>query len=65
MEFEGDYEEYGDEDGDEGTDASEFSKQSFTTHHLLNLDRGISDDGEEDSDEDSDSDSDEIPRLQE
>jgi hypothetical protein len=63
MEFEADYEEYGDEDGGEGTVASEFSKQSITTHHLLNLDRGILDDGEEDPDEDSDED--EIPQLQE
>jgi hypothetical protein len=65
MEFEGDYEEYGDEDedGDEGTVASKFTKQSITTHHLLDLDKGISDDGDEDLDEDSDED--EIPRLQE
>jgi hypothetical protein len=29
MEFEGDYEDYGDKDGDEGTVASQFSKQSI------------------------------------
>jgi hypothetical protein len=37
MEFEGDYEEYGDEDGDEGTVASEFSKQSITTHLFYSI----------------------------
>jgi hypothetical protein len=37
MEFEGDCEEYGDEDWDEGTVAPEFSKQSITTHLFYSI----------------------------